>query len=253
MPGLPLKSLKWYRDLASRKGRDTAGAFLLEGEKSIRQLMENHPEAITEILSVESLSPIYDRYPRRPVSVSQMKIISTAQTPPGMVAVISLPPDVYNRDLPSATGNKILLLEDVQDPGNVGNLIRTAVFFGYGGVILTEKCADPFSPKCVQAAIGAVLSLWLRRTAGYMEMVQSMQKQGYTLLAADVDGNDAPVLLTRFEKMILALGNEAAGVSKTLLSMADHVVQVPGNRQKAESLNVAACGAICMYLSCRPE
>jgi TrmH family RNA methyltransferase len=141
------------------------------------------------------------------------------------------------------------LLEDIQDPGNVGTLIRTAAAFDYSGVILTEKCADPFSPKCLQSTAGSVLSLWIRRTAAYTDLVDKLKRRGHSLVAADLLGTEDPSMLSRLNKLVLALGNEAAGLSDALLEKSDHTIKISVAGLKAESLNVAACGAICMYLS----
>lgn len=246
---IPLKSLKWYRQLADKKGRLEAGVFIVEGERAIRQIIASHPEAITEIISVENPPAAFRNYPSRTVKKSQFRYISSTQTPQGLMAVVKIPADIYSANLLEEAGNRILLLEDIQDPGNAGTLVRTAAAFNYNGVILTENGADPLAPKCVQATTGTVLSVWLRRTESYLEMTQEMKKQGFKLIAADVRGNDQPAILQRQEKLILALGNEAAGPSEELLAIADYRVRIPTAPEKAESLNVAACGAILMYLS----
>jgi TrmH family RNA methyltransferase len=245
----PLKPLSWYRKLSSRKGRLKAGAFLVEGDRAIRQVISSQPEEIIEILSTEETPPAYRNYPVRSVTESQFRSISQTKTPQGIMAVVRLPAEIYSADLPVDTGTKVLLLEDVQDPGNVGTLIRTAAAFDYSGVILTENCADPLAPKTVQATAGTVLSPWLRRTAHYLELASTLKKDGYTLIAADLNGNAEPEVLRHRAKLLLALGNEAAGLSAALLEIADHRLRISTIPEKAESLNVAACGAICMYLS----
>jgi len=116
---------------------------------------------------------------------------------------------------------------------------------------MTENCADPLSPKCVQATAGTVLSVWLRRTRRYLELTRALRKSGYTLVAAELDGVAEPSILQRQSRLLLALGSEAAGLSSALLDEADYRLRIPTVREKAESLNVAACGAICMYLSSR--
>ena len=245
----PLKSLKWYRELADKKGRLNTGFFLVEGDKAIRQVMAAYPDEITEILSVDEPPTAYRHYAVRLVTESQFRYISSTRTPQGIMAVVRIPADVYTDRLPQGTGNRILLLEDIQDPGNVGTLIRTAAAFDYSGVILTENCADPLSPKCVQATAGTLLSVWLRRTAQYPELVRSLRQNGYILIAAELKGSDEPSVLSRQKKLLLALGNEAKGLSKIILDQADYRVRIPTIPEKAESLNVAACGAILMYLS----
>jgi TrmH family RNA methyltransferase len=245
----PLKSLKWYHRLADKQGRREAGVFTIEGEKAIRQIITRRPEAITEILAVNEPPLLFRAYPVRQVSESQFRYVSTAQTPQGIIAIVRQPEGIYSDDLPANPGRHILLLEDIQDPGNAGTLIRTAAALDYDGAILTESSADPLAPKCVQATAGAVLSVWLRRTGQYLELVNSLKRQGYAVIAADLKGDAQPSVLARQDKMVLALGNEAAGLSAGLLEMADYRVRVPVAPEKAESLNVAACGAILMYLS----
>lgn len=243
------KSLKKYRELADKKGRLEHGVFLVEGEKAISQVTSGRREEITEIICVNEPPPLLRRYPLRTVTESQFRYISSIQKPQGVAAVVRLPQDIYTANLPDHIGDRILLLEDIQDPGNAGTLIRTAAALGFSGVILTESSADPFSPKAVQAAAGTVLSVWIRKTATYLELVKSLKNAGHVLVAADVRGNDGPEILSNLNKLVLALGNEAAGVSQELLAMADYSVRIPTSPDKAESLNVAACGAILMYLS----
>jgi len=165
------------------------------------------------------------------------------------MAVVRLPRDVYSEHLPENIGTKILLLEDIQDPGNVGSLIRTAAAFNFSGVILTEKSADPLSPKCVQSTAGTILSVWFRRASHYLKLAEVLKKEGYSLVATELKGADNLSILYRQDKLLLALGNEAAGLSQAVLNISDYRLRIPTIQEKAESLNVAACGAICMYLS----
>jgi TrmH family RNA methyltransferase len=246
---MPLKPLKWYKKLSSRRNRLESGAFVVEGDRAIRQIMQASPESILEIVAMEDPPMIYRDYPVRILPESQFLSICHTRTPQGIMAVVRLPYDTYSDSLPEITGNKILLLEDVQDPGNTGTLIRTAAAFGFSGVIMTEGCAEPFSPKAVQSSAGSLLSIWLRRTADYLEMVNKLKESDFILAAADVNGTDGPAILGGRDKLVLALGNEAAGLSGELMSLADYRVAVPTDRDKAESLNVAACGAILMFLA----
>ena len=246
---IALKPIKWYKNLATRKGRLEAEAFLIEGDRTIKQIISSNPDDIIEIVSTEELPPFYHKYSRRLVTDSQLRSICSTKTPQGIAAVVRLHLDTYSDQLPDNIGAKILLLEDVQDPGNVGTLIRTAAAFDFSGVILTEKCADPLSPKCVQSTVGTVLSLWLRRTSRYLELVEELKHNGYSLVAADLGGAEDPSVLQCQNKLLLALGNEATGLSDLVLNASNHRLRIPIIRGKTESLNVAACGAICMYLS----
>jgi TrmH family RNA methyltransferase len=244
-----LKPLKWYKKLAAGKGRMEAEAFLVEGNRAIGQIAGHSPDRIIELLSTRPLPAGYRHYPGRSITDAQLGYISSAKAPQGIIAVVSLPMETYSAELPPNTGNRILLLEDIQDPGNLGSLIRTAAAFDFSGVILTQKCADPFSPKVVQSAAGSLLSLWIRRTAAYLELSDRLKRSGYVIIAADLGGAADPSVLQNRHKLLLAMGNEAAGLSQQVLNAADYRIKIPIMDEKVESLNVAACGAICMYLS----
>jgi len=246
---MPLKSLKWYKNLATKKGRLEVGAFLVEGDRAIKQVIATHPDEIIEIITIEKPSPAYNTYSLRYVSDSQFHSVSQTKTPQGIIAVVRIPHNTFSDHLPETVGTKILLLEDIQDPGNVGTLIRTAAAFNFSGVILSNKCADPLSQKCVQSTAGAVLSVWIRKTDRYLNLVQQLKKDGYSLIAADLKGMDNSSIFYNQDKLLLALGNEASGLSESILNTSNHRFQIPIIRQKAESLNVAVSGAICMYLS----
>jgi len=246
---MPLKPLKWYNNLATKKGRLEAGAFLVEGDRAIKQIVATHPDEIIEIIAIEKPSPAYHDYSIRFVTTKQFRSISQTKTPQGTIAVVRLPLDTFSDYLPETIGTKILLLEDVQDPGNVGTLIRTAAAFNFSGVILSIKCADPLSQKCIQSTAGTVLSVWIRKTTHYLKFIEVLKKNGYSLIAADLKGIKDPSMLYYQDKLLLALGNEASGLSESILNASNHRFQIPIIRQQAESLNVAACGAICMYLS----
>ncbi|MFH1651806.1 MAG: RNA methyltransferase [Chloroflexota bacterium] len=247
----PLKPLKFYQDLATRKGRREHGAFIVEGEKAVRRIIKTRPESILEIVSAAEAPRGMGDYPARTVTAAQFSGIATSKTPQGLLAVVRIPADVSSPGLPADAGDRVLLLEDIQDPGNVGTLLRTAAAFGFSGAILTEKCADPFSPKCVQATAGTVLSLWLRRTSECLEMLAALRPQGYSLVATELNGKEDTAVLKR-PRLLLALGNEAAGLSPAVLHAADFRLRIP-TATGAESLNVAAAGAICIYLSTREK
>ena len=246
-----LKPIRWYRDLLKIKGRMENGAFLIEGDRAIAQIIDNHPDAVLEILTIDEPDRIYRNFATGSITSSHLRSISSAKTPQGTIAVVRIPDGTYSDTLPGKTGDRLLLLEDIQDPGNAGTLIRTAAAFGFSGIIMTDKCADPFSQKSVQATAGAGLSVWIRRTGRYMDITKELLQRGFTLAAADLDGTEDPSVLSKSGKLILALGNEASGMSATLLKSATIRVKVPIAHDKIESLNVAACGAICMYLASR--
>ncbi len=248
-PSPALKPLSWYKKLSTIKGRLAAGAFLVEGPRAIKQIQHRQPEAIQELLTTSGGDQMRWPYPCRRLTHSQLRTICHTKTPQGIAAVVRLPRQSYESQLPPSCGQKLLFLEDIQDPGNVGMLIRTAAAFQFAGVLLTEKCADPFAPKCVQASAGAILSLWLRRTEHCFKLVSQLQQRGYTLVTATLEGQSDPEIISGPTSLILALGNEGTGLSSAVLQTAQKHFTIPIDRLGSESLNVATSGAICMYLS----
>jgi len=237
------------------KERRLAGYFLAEGKRSVDQLLTFCRSSISELLCIEETASLYGDtgIAVRVLSAQNMKSICTSRTPQGIAALVQIPSYVYTSDIPEKKGDKIILLEDVQDPGNIGSLIRTAAALGYNGVIMSDKCADPFSPKVVQSTAGSLLSVWIRRSGNYLEMADQLKKEGYELICADLRG-DEPLDFKDTKSHILALGSEGAGISQKLIDTGSRTVRIPVTESGAESLNVAAAGAILMFMCSRsPE
>ena len=186
--GRTLRPLAWYKSLTRVEDRLEKGFFLVEGERAVRQIIQTRPSAVDELVGVNQDHRLGD-YPFRLLSHQQFARVAGSRTPQGIMAVVGLPLQTYSRQLPPNPGNRVLLLEDVQDPGNTGTLVRTAAALGFSGIILSSGCADPFSPKCVQAAAGSVLSIWLRRNADYLQMAEALCRAGYRLIATTPAGS----------------------------------------------------------------
>lgn len=247
--GCILKPLKWYAELSSVRGRRESGCFLVEGFRAIHQIYSASPQVIDELLLVDTVDSPPKELSGIPwflVTFSQLKKISSSVTPQGIVAVVRLPSDVYGTTLPRETGNRILLLEDIQDPGNIGTLIRTAAAFAIDGILMSDKCSDPFSSKVVQASAGSLFGPWMRRTGSCMSLLMELKAHGFRLYCTDVSGKQC-IDFHGKEKTIVALGNEGSGCSRDLLARADEIFSIPMNRNAVESLNVSIAGGIILY------
>jgi TrmH family RNA methyltransferase len=245
-----LKPLSWYSDLSNPRVRREQGFFIIEGRRAIEQVLATSPSSVDEILLTEETAgnPEIKKYPCpvRAVTERQFKTIVASKTPQGIAAVVRIPEGSHGPSLPKNAGDRILLLEGVQDPGNVGALVRSAAAFDYAGIIMSGECADPFGPKSVQASAGSILAVWVRRTEEYLGVAKNLQTNGFSLIAADPRGETMGAGHVR-RKHVIMLGNEGAGLSNRLLDCADKKVRIPMNDKKAESLNVAISGAIMMY------
>ncbi|MBN2036046.1 MAG: RNA methyltransferase [Chitinispirillaceae bacterium] len=243
-----LKPLSWYKGLAFPRGRRESGCFIVEGRRSIEQIAQCAASSLEELLISEETpsDPAGVAIPRRVLTAQQFRTVVSSTTPQGVAAVVRIPQQSYSFDLPPHPGKRVLLLEEVQDPGNVGTLIRTAAALGYDGMVLSGECADPFSPKAVQASAGSVMSLWIRRTTGYLELTGQLKDAGFICFASVCDASAAEADQLPFPHLIM-LGSEGKGLSSGVRALADKTIAIPIDRSKAQSLNVAVAGAILMY------
>jgi TrmH family RNA methyltransferase len=243
-----VRPLKWYKSLSESKSRLDEGYFLLEGKKAIDQVFDKAPQAIEEILVTSELQDSVQKYqcPTRVLAASQLHTISSVKTSQGVAALIRIPGDSYSNVLPLTIGKRILLLEHVQDPGNVGTLIRTAAAFNYSGIILSNQCADPFSSKVVQATSGSLFSVWIRKTKDYLHMIARLKNLNYKVFTADVHG-ERHVDFSFASNHVLVLGSEGPGLTLDVTALADVRFAIPIESSHAESLNVAVCGGIAMF------
>lgn len=243
-----MRPIKWYKELTSPSGRRQNGFFLVEGYRAIKQIAELNKNAIEEILLEEGKEEIsfLKNFPIRKITKRQLNIISSVNNPQGIIALVKLPLESYSNSLPQNRGDKIVLLEDVQDPGNVGTLIRTAAAFGFDGVILSKKCADPFSAKVVQASAGAILSLWIRCTDEYLNLLKKLKEESFKVFCADINGKEK-TNFSSSERIVIILGNEGNGVSKKVKTLSDEIFSIPYVKNKIESLNVSVAGAIVLF------
>jgi len=218
--------IKTARKLLQKKYRDKSGSYLIEGF----HLLEEARKAGAEIRQV-----FVEKGKGTLVSHEVLKSLSDTESPQGVVAEV-----VKCEQAPlSMDRGKLLVLENVQDPGNVGTLIRTADAFGFAGVICVGETADIYSPKVLRSAQGSHFHLpVVRGTAEVYERLGSLLVT--TLSKSSVDYRE--IKLAHFA---LLLGNEGAGVSPRAIEAASRLVHIPMLGQ-AESLNVAVAGGILM-------
>ncbi len=213
------------------------------------QAIERIDEETSGVASVVSQDKICWLAPHLFERISEMK------TPQGVIAIVR-PPSVSLEKLFGSFDKstvRLLLLEDVQDPGNVGTLIRTADALGFHGVLLTESTATIYNAKTVAASMGSIFHIpivELRDDFG--SFADEMKRKGFVLVASDIEGDNLASGRPQAPKLVLMMGNEGKGLSKEALRFADLSVKIPMNG-KAESLNVASAGAILMWEIVRGE
>ncbi|MCE9633123.1 MAG: RNA methyltransferase [Methylophilales bacterium] len=167
--------------------------------------------------------------------------LSPVETPSGILALIPIPPF-----MPPLQPEFCLLVEDVQDPGNLGSILRSAAAAGVNVAYLSEGCADPWSPKVLRGGMGAHFALSIAEKADLLQTLKVFTGFTGVSVATSLSATKSLYQLDLTGRVVMLVGNEGAGLSAALLSSASEQVRIPmyGN---TESLNVAAATAICLF------
>ena len=176
------------------------------------------------------------------VSEQVLRAVSDAVTPQGVVGVAELPEGTLT-DLDLSAG-LILVLEQLRDPGNVGTLIRSASASGCGGVVLTTGSVDPYGPKTLRAAAGAVFRTPLVTKVELSMALDHLREAGFTLVGADARSEDSVYELDLSVPTAVVLGNESWGLPDTSGLDATAGIPMPGD---VESLNVGVAGSLFLF------
>ena len=234
--------VKFLKSLKNAKGRKETGQFLVEGIKLTQEAAGSSME-LTGIIKAESfLLPEAGWQAGREIIELPDRVFDSVcdtRTPQGIAAVVRIPSITRLRFPDSGT---VLLLEDVQDPGNVGTMIRTADAAGVKLVLLSAGCADVYSPKVVRSTMGSLFHLPVVTNLDAMEAIRSLKEEQFFILSGDLSGEGKlPRLPSR---VAILIGNEGKGLSREAILLSDFRYRLP-IVGKAESLNASvACGII---------
>ena len=240
--------VKMILSLQKRKVREDNLLFVIEGDKLVREYLMagNHVVLLAgkkEWISSEADEVISRAEETVTVSYDELRRISSLKTPHNVLAVARMPVRRYNDDL--TAGRLTMALENVQDPGNLGTIIRIAAWFGIENIICSPDCVDYYNPKVIQASMGAFIyvKVWYRPLD---EVMSKANADDITVYGATMDGKSIYANTLGSEGIIL-LGNESRGISEALLRHVTERITIPGpGRALAgiESLNVSMAAAI---------
>lgn len=239
--------VKYARHIAeSASFREGEGVFFAEGRRLCLDLAQRlRPVAVfvTE-RCMESLEPVPELFDDAfVVSGSVAQKLADAKTPQGLFCLFETPRAAMD-DLDVDKG--VLLCQQVQDPANVGAILRSAAGLGFGGAVLTDNCADPFAPKALRASMGALGRVPVVRGESLAAAALYLKDRGTTLYATALQ-NAVPLQEVKADgSFALMIGNEGAGLSDEALALADKAVCIP-MQNGVESLNAAAAAAVMMY------
>ena len=234
------------RDLKNAKNRRAEGMFLVEGEVMIREALKcglRLSEAAADEDRLAFAQELEGMGARACiVTRSLLESICDTKTPQGVCASFSLPEPLSVDQLPG----RIVALDGVQDPGNVGTIWRTADAAGFQALLAGAGSADLMSPKVQRSAMGSGFRVPFAHAQNLAETLLELRARGYHVFASDLSGADFYARPDAGEKFVLVIGNEARGISDAVREAADCRVKLP-MRGGAESLNAAVAAGIMMY------
>lgn len=227
-----------------RRYRRAQELIVCEGPKMLEEALSWGVKL--EVVLWDREHPLSGKVPEevRQVRVPEdvLKSVAPTQTPQGVLFLCAMP----RTDLPPAlAGRRYLILDGLQDPGNVGTLWRTADAFGADGLLLLPGCADPWNPKTVRATMGACFRLPLWETE-LEPLVQRLEAAQVPLYAAALGENSTDLRRTDLRQAAVVIGSEGRGVSEAVLEQCRGRIRIP-MRERCESLNAAAAGAVVLW------
>ena len=221
--------------LATKQGREEQGAFIAEGEKLVGEIRSSD----LRIRKIHQTKPIFAE--GELISEKEMERISQLKTANSVLAVVELPKSRLASVKPDK--NLVLALDRVQNPGNLGTIIRLADWFGISDIVCSEDSADCFNPKVVQATMGAIL----RVKVHYTSLVEWLKNQHNTkIYGTFLEGEN--IYSAELDKSgVIVMGNEGQGISAEVAATVSHKLLIPpypADRCGSESLNVAVATAV---------
>ena len=253
-PVAPSKArLRHFVKLHQKKYRDSEGLFLAEGLRTVRELCLHLPDEdmLVALLIKDGEAEsacIAEPYGGKVFVVTEKECaqLAATSTSQGVFGVFrQQPPERYESE--GKPGQSLIIaLDDVQDPGNVGTILRTAVWFGADAMICSAGTVDRYNPKVVRSCAGSLFTLRHYGVEQLHKELHRLQTIGYSLVCSSLDGKDFRHLAPWPNKIVLVIGNEANGISEAITARADFLVRIPhcGEKTGVESLNASVSAAI---------
>lgn len=229
--------IKNWCKLHEKKYREKEQMFLVENEHLIQEALNAHLVLNLILLENKTFSFEYEGNVTI-VSEEVMKKLKMSQSLPTCMALVKMPK--FNPNL----GNRIILCDDIQDPGNVGTMIRSAYSFGFDTFIVSNNSVDIYNDKTIRSTQGALFHMNVLR-CDLVDMITKIKKDGIPVYATALKNAKGLSSFENPQKVALIFGNEGAGVSKKILEMSDENIFIEMSR--FESLNVAMACGICCY------
>ena len=229
------KRVKKYTKLLQKKYREEENKFLVVGDHLVSEAYKANN--LLEVIKTEDNNICFD-VPTTYVTYDIIKKISGMSNPQSIIGICNMLP-------PSNIGNKILMLDDIQDPGNLGTIIRSAVAFNVDTLVLSSHTVDLYNDKTIRASEGMIFNINILKK-DLLSYIRELKDNNYKIYGTNVNGGKLVDDLELPEKYAIIVGNEGSGVKEEILAECDEYFYVPMNT-KCESLNVGVATSIILY------
>lgn len=246
------KIFRLCEQLTHKKYRDKLGLYLIEGENLLEEAVKNGAAIKTVLMCRDYRGSLFGTEDKSfCLSDKLFEQLSQTETTQGIMAVVEKPEFSPDRFLDRGGGN-FIVLDRLQDPGNIGTILRTADAAGYELAIVMKGTADVFSPKAVRAATGSLFRMPVVFMDSVDELMEFTRAAGKKLVATCFDTERYYYDENLRENIALIIGNEGSGISRELIECSDLKIKIPmhGN---IESLNASVAAGILMYEAVRPQ
>lgn len=237
MEKLTSADIKWIRSLHDKSNRRESGCFIIEGSKLVSEaLLQQRFEPIMIVSDSTFASDLLFQVscPQKSCSPAEMQRISTLKNHNGILAILKIP---NQKEI--QINKRVICLDNIQDPGNLGTIIRIADWFGIDHIIASNKTADCYNPKTIQATMGSIF----RVSITYTDLTTFLKGIKTPIYGALMNGTSIQDLTMEAEG-VLIIGNEGKGISEEVMPYLSHRISIP-RIGGAESLNAAvACGIL---------
>ena len=229
------KRIKNLSRLLVKKYRDEDGKFLVEGEHLVEEAYK--AGVLLEVVQTDDYNGTFG-VATTYVTYDVIKKLSNTQNPQRVIGVCK---KIEEKEI----GNRIVILEDLQDPGNLGTIIRSSVAFNVDTIVVSNNTVDIYNDKVLRSSEGMLFHINIEKR-DIDTFIDELHNKGYVVYGTKVDGGTNLKEVTKSERMAIVMGNEGAGVKSSTLDKCDKYIYIPMN-SNCESLNVGVATSIIIY------
>ena len=243
--------IKHIVKLKEKKYRKEFGEYIVEGAKIVKEAIEENAEIKYIIIDENAKSnDLIEKHLKQhlenidyiQVPNNIFKIISDVEQPQGVLAVIEK--NNKNNDV-DYSSDLILALDDIQDPGNLGTIIRTADSVGLKQILISKGTADPYNSKVIRSTMGAIFRVHIIECDDLVKTLKDVKENNFNIMVTSLQANKS-IYELNLKQNVVVIGNEAKGVSKEIIDLADNKVIIP-MLGKTESLNASIATGVILY------